>query len=441
MQLTGGLPQRFADEMGALLGPDFPKDIGLAVSGGGDSMAMLHLAAGWARTFGIQLWVATVDHGLRAESAEEAKLVAGECAGLGVPHSTLLWEGEKTGNLQDAARQARLDLINRWRGGVQHVLFAHTADDQAETFLMRLARGSGVDGLSGMRAVHRVEPIERSLVPIKTPQSPPLPSTRSNDWHVVRPLLDVSRAELRHYLDTLKIPYVDDPSNDNREFARVRMRQFLAEEGADLDRLLATQKAMARAQAALAQRAVDAAKEVRKPSPAAGILKFDRDAFAKIEEETQLRIMAGALQSVTGQAYRPRLDTLERSVKEAIDGRTATLHGAMILPRKWELFVGREYNAVKDVVVEAGPTSLWDRRWVCYGPEIKGFQVKALGSDGVRALKGECDTDIPYDLLLALPGIFDGDTLMACSSPPFGKRFIQQPRSYGKDFAQSFLTH
>ncbi len=129
--------------MGTLLGPDFPDHVALAVSGGGDSMAMLALTHDWARVMGLRVSVVTIDHGLRAASAEEAAMVGRECAALGHPHSILRWQWDGTGNLQDAARDARLRLIADWRGAIEHVLFAHTRDDQAETVVMRLARGSG----------------------------------------------------------------------------------------------------------------------------------------------------------------------------------------------------------------------------------------------------------------------------------------------------------
>ncbi|MBT8411376.1 MAG: tRNA lysidine(34) synthetase TilS, partial [Octadecabacter sp.] len=221
--------------MGQLLGPEFPKHIALAVSGGGDSMTMLALAHGWARVMGVGLWVVTVDHGLRPQSAAEAAMVATECAALGHPHATLRWHWDGKGNVQDAARQARLALIDRWREGVEHVLFAHTQDDVAETLLMRLARGSGVEGLSAMAARRHVTPHKGGYAPVLeadvTQTAPPPPALGASEvgrgFHVIRPMLGMSRAELRHYADTLHVPYVDDPSNADPRFDRVKARQIL----------------------------------------------------------------------------------------------------------------------------------------------------------------------------------------------------------------------
>ncbi len=128
--------------------------VGIAVSGGGDSIALLHLAQIWAVNNNVKVKVATVDHGLRSASASEAAGVASACALLGLDHRTLRWEGwHGQGDLQAVARNARQRLLADWARsvGIETVLLGHTMDDQAETVLMRLGRGSGVDGLSGMR--------------------------------------------------------------------------------------------------------------------------------------------------------------------------------------------------------------------------------------------------------------------------------------------------
>ena len=126
--------------------------LGVAVSGGSDSTALLHLAAGWAARNNVKLRVATVDHRLRAASADEARQVSRQASALDLAHHTLDWTGAPVGNLQNAAREARKALLGDWarRHGLDAVLLGHTATDQAETVLLRLARGSGVDGLAGM---------------------------------------------------------------------------------------------------------------------------------------------------------------------------------------------------------------------------------------------------------------------------------------------------
>ena len=130
--------------------------IGLSVSGGGDSTALLYLTKEWAERNKKTIFVATVDHGLREESLKEAQTVKNTCESLGIECTILKWtEWNKSGNLQDAARSARNRLISSWANGLglNAVATGHTVDDQAETFLLRLARGSGVDGLSGMAAL------------------------------------------------------------------------------------------------------------------------------------------------------------------------------------------------------------------------------------------------------------------------------------------------
>lgn len=395
------LTAQFAARLGQLLGPEFPGRIALAVSGGGDSMAMLHLAAGWARPMGIGLQVVTVDHGLRAESAAEAALVAQECAGLGLTHTTLPWTGwDGQGNLQDAARAARLRLIGAWQDRPRDVLFAHTQDDQAETLLLRLARGSGVDGLSAMAAI-------RDL----------------GDWRVLRPLLTVTRADLRHYLGTLRIPFVDDPSNDNPDFARVRVRGLIGQEGLSTDTLSRTAQRLARAREALDRRAADAYAETRQPVPVAGALGLNRTRFAGLETESQLRILAAGLNWLASATYRPRETALLDMLDRVLSGGTATLHGGVVLAQRDRIYLAREGKAAHSVAASTPDGADWDGRWRVFGPKDNGLDYRRLGHEGLAQLRSAAPDHwvrgrVPEPVLLGLPALWRAHDLLAC--PPLG---------------------
>lgn len=394
--MTDTLAEHFAGQMGRLLGPDFPEKIALAVSGGGDSMAMLALAHEWARVFGVGLHVVTVDHGLRQGSADEAMMVAGECATLGHPHTTLNWHWDGAGNLQDAARRARLSLINAWRGDISHVLFAHTQDDVAETFLMRLARGSGVEGLSAMadkRLVH-------------------------GSFHIIRPLLDVSRADLRHHIDTLKVPYVNDPSNEDPRFDRVRARAALREIGIDVDTLAATANRLSHASDALRVRAASVAERIIRADDD-GTLHIDRDGFALIERDTQRRLMAAALSWVSSAPYRPRASALEGLLDRVLSGGGGTLHGAEVCVEGETFTIFRELNALRDMA-RAPDRQLWDGRWLVLGKDIDGLTIRALGPDGWAQLPKDTRSDLNFRVAQTLPALFDAARLAAFAPAKFG---------------------
>ncbi len=204
---------RYAPDPGPLLSQGNDSDptdapIALAVSGGGDSMAMLVLAAA---AFPGHVIAATVDHGLRPAAADEAALVASVCASLGVPHARLTPLAPIAGNsVQRRARDARYAALEAWMAahGVDLLLTAHHAEDQAETLLMRLNRASGTTGLSGIRAVRR-----------------------SGAAWVLRPLLRWRRHELRAVAEATGVPWVEDPSNADPRHDRTRYRQFLAGQG------------------------------------------------------------------------------------------------------------------------------------------------------------------------------------------------------------------
>lgn len=202
------LTARFAADLGRLLpafGPRGRGRLGLAVSGGPDSTALLLLAAA---AFPGRVEAATVDHRLRSESAREASDVAAICAGLGVPHAVLEVEVPK-GNLQAEARQARYAALADWimTNGLDALATAHHADDQAETLLLRLNRASGVAGLAGARACGKVP---------------------GCDIPLVRPLLSWRRSELACIVETAGIEAVNDPSNADDRFDRARLRKSLA---------------------------------------------------------------------------------------------------------------------------------------------------------------------------------------------------------------------
>ncbi|MBD2842752.1 tRNA lysidine(34) synthetase TilS [Erythrobacter sp. KMU-140] len=182
--------------------------LGVAVSGGPDSLALLLLAH--AASGGGKVAAATVDHGLRQESASEADFVSDICAKLGVEHTVLNVEVSE-GNLQSNARAARYLALGQWHdeARVSAVMTAHHADDQAETLLMRLNRGSGVPGLAGIRSTTEIPGWGGSLF---------------------RPLLRWSKAELESVVAQAGIEPVRDPSNADEQFDRARMRRFLAEQ-------------------------------------------------------------------------------------------------------------------------------------------------------------------------------------------------------------------
>lgn len=416
--------------MGDLLGPEFPSDIGLAVSGGGDSMAMLTLAHNWTRVWGVRLWVVTVDHGLRDAAADEARLVAETCAELGWPHATIRWRWDGQGNVMDAARRARLRLIDAWRGDVTTVLMAHTEDDVAETFVMRLARGSGVEGLSAIAPARRVMvPDPATLMPEDVDgASPPAIDAASQraGFCIVRPCLGMARGALRHYLRTLKGTWVEDPTNDDPHYARAQARRALAtlgDMGLSTETLVETAQRLARSRAALSARAVDVWRAVGNEDARTGDLTINRDGFATVERDTQMRLLAAALQYVSGSAYRPRATALEALLDRALAGGGGTLLGCLVIVTRDTLRIAREYAAVADLRMPLKAKPLWDGRWRVTAQETAnlpdGAEVRALGAAGWALMPEDARTH-PFAAAQALPSIWAGDALLACPALDHG---------------------
>lgn len=378
-----------------------PRHVGLAVSGGGDSVAMLWLVAPWAKAQGRSVSVATVDHGLRPESADEAAFVAGLCREIGVRHDTLRWTGwDGRGNFQARAREARRGLLAEWaRGrGVDAVLLAHTQDDQAETFLLRLARGSGVDGLSGMA-----------------------PDRTEDGLRWLRPLLNLPRTMLRDYLRLAGRPWIDDPSNDDLRFDRVKARRALdalKPLGLEAEDLAQAAWRLSMASGALRWQAEHEAE--RLASVGGGEVRFPLDDLAGLPSETQLRLAASAIQWVSTTPYRPRLVALRTALGEAVRGRRRTLQGAMIVGRRTSgearrsnvIVITREPRAA----ARAAPvptTALWDGRWRLSGPHAPDLEVRMLGEGGLGLCPDWRDAGCERTSLLASPAVWRGSELVA----------------------------
>ena len=345
-------------------------------------MALLHLAHRWGAG---RVYAATVNHGLRPEAAAEAEGVARVCEALSVPHVTLPWRGwSGQGNLQAAAREARAGLLTDWASelGLDAVLLGHTADDQAETVLMRLARGSGVDGLAGMEA-------------------------RAGLF--LRPLLEVWRAELRDWLRARGLGWVEDPSNDDLRFDRVKARRLLEDLGGlglTSARLLETAEHMRRARATLWQAAgVWAGAHVRAE---AGDLLFDAQALDLSQGDSPGRVLSAAVQWIGGAAYRPRIEALREFAGGLLRGEARTLGGVWAQPDGARARLMREPGAVQGPV----PTgSVWDGRWQVSGPGAG--MVAALGEAGLSLCPAWRDAGLPRASLLTSPAVWQGETLIA----------------------------
>jgi tRNA(Ile)-lysidine synthase len=296
----------------------------LAVSGGPDSIAMMWLAARWRRAMGKgpHLVAVTIDHGLRPEGRREARGAKHLAKALELPHRTLRWRGAKpkTG-LPAAAREARYRLLAKaaQAAGATHVLTAHTQDDQAETLLMRMARGSGIAGLAAMAR-----------------------QSQRDGVVLARPLLHIPKARLVATLEKAGIGFADDPTNRDAKFTRPRFRALmptLAAEGFDARNLTRLASRLARANAALEILADGAERYLAlgQRDPAG----FDANAFAALAEEIRVRLLLRKIDRVghEGPAELGKVETLLGALDRAIaaaghaKGRTGlkqTLAGALV---------------------------------------------------------------------------------------------------------------
>ncbi len=380
-----------------------PPRIAVATSGGADSLALCLLAARWVRRRRGTLTALTVDHGLRFEAAAEARDVGRWLRQRRIAHRVLVWDGRKPATgVQEQARRARYELLSDWcrKHRILHLLLGHQRDDQAETLLLRLARGSGFDGLAAMPTI-----VERDGI------------------RYLRPLLDVSHAALVATLEHWRQPWLEDPSNDDARYARVRIRRSLAH-------MVVTNAALAQSARSIGRvRAVrDAAASAFLATAATidprGFCTLDRRLIADSDIDVVRGALARVLACVGGAEYPVRRARLAR-LADAVHGdgpfASSTLGGCRVIAQKEDrLLVCREAGRV-DAVDELPPGSTlrWDDRFEVILRQkgcARGLSVaKRAGNrwPGEEDAAHLAEQSLPRAVLPALPAVYRGAKLVA----------------------------
>jgi len=392
----------------AAVGPfESSPHVAVAVSGGADSMALCLLADEWVRGRGGRVSAITIDHGLRPSSAAEAMQVGRWMAALGIDHRVLRWDGRKPSTgVQAAARGERYRLMCGWcrEAGVLHLLLGHHLRDQAETVLMRLQHGSGVEGLAAMSAV-----------------------TETSAVRLVRPLLAVPPTRLRAVLSTRRMDWIDDPSNLDPTFLRSRLRAALPElaaTGITESSLAAVAHRMGRARVSLESAASALLARCCRLHPA-GYAYMDILAMAAAPAEVSLRALARALLCIGGRSYEPGSEKLERLHARIVVERgevASTLAGCRVIGADGGLLVCRESRGLPTpVVVASGDRLVWDGRFavgfaVAGGQSAKETRLLPLGAAGWSEVVGARPElrrhPVPRQARLSLPALADGEGIL-----------------------------
>ncbi|MCF8475127.1 MAG: tRNA lysidine(34) synthetase TilS [Emcibacter sp.] len=346
--------------------------VAVAVSGGADSLALAILLGEWCRGQGISLTALTVDHGLRPEAAIEAEQVGTWLKKYDIPHFILKWEGEKPhSNIQDEARLARYTLMGNWcaRHKIRKLFLAHHQGDQAETFLIRLFRGSGVNGLSAMKSISDF----------------PVSLDTGATVMLVRPLLNVTKERLEATLLDHKQNWIEDPSNQNESYTRIKVRNLLRDsdiEGLNTERMAKTAVRMGRVQSLLQSLTDELSERAVRFHPEAYAV-VNLDILLAAHEEISLRLLSYLVRELSGGPYSPRLTKLEalyHNLKEA-DFMGQTLRGCLITPMAGnQIMISRESSAIDDVIdLKNSCVTLWDGRFLVEN-EGKTGRLQKLGA-------------------------------------------------------------
>ena len=376
--------------------------MGLAISGGSDSMALFFSAL--AQFGANRLYGVTVEHGLREGAAQEALFVAKICAANGVHHKVLKLKNLTHGsNLQARARAARYDALTAWakEHSIQHICLGHSQTDVAETFLLRLARGSGVSGLAALA-----------------------PAFKKGDVTFHRPLLHESRENLQAFLKKMGQGWCNDPSNRDTAFERVKIRQALptfAELGLDAAGLANTAQRLAKARDVLHSATQTLAQSAC--TQVGNAICIDLKKLEDAAPDLTHRLYAWAVQWVAGAEYAPRAAALQRFVMSEKD---ATLGGCVgVKTKDAQHWIGREYAKIA-TLPSAKEGNAWDQKWQidALGAIYSGVMLAPLGPHGYRQIKAHSPPIhiLPRKIALSAPSLWQGDSLLSCPMLGYGEK-------------------
>jgi tRNA(Ile)-lysidine synthase len=362
----------------------------VAVSGGADSLALCLVANDWAQSTNRQMFALTVNHKLRHEADQECAWLSLEMKKHGIPHHILQWEGDKpTANLQALAREARYELMAEFchEHHISDLMLAHHQNDQAETFLMRLARGSGVEGLASMEVV-----------------------SKRADLNIYRPLLELKKTDLISYLNEIDQEWIEDPSNENEDFDRVRVRhhtELFEELGLSAERISLAAGNLQRANKAL-QRFTNEWLAHNVTLFDEGYGRIKKSGIIDSEDEILYRALKRIAHAINPQTYGPRLERLSRLKNELMRGETATLMNCRWINEDDHILVCRENRQpdIPDGVFVIENSHLFSEANLCNLGENGWVEVLRLEPE-------QREKKWPKAVRESLPALYQGDRLIA----------------------------
>ena len=384
------------------------KPIALAVSGGPDSTAMMQIAALSKKLKNNKVTVIVVDHGLREESKNEANIVGQNAKLLGFKFKILKWDGVKPKTrIQEIARKTRYKLMTSWckKKGIEKLFLAHHLDDQVETFLMRLGKGSGVDGLAVMNYVTEISSLK-----------------------LVRPFLEIPKTRFIKILSITNLEWISDPSNFSSDYKRSRIRKILpilSKEGINSKQIGLVIKRMRSAKDALnTQTNILLKKYLSNVDNVAYFLNKELLKDVK-EKEILLRVLEKIFMNISGSIYPPRRNKLENIISWILKNnniKAKTLTGVVVRKRKSELIFYREPDdCYKSVNIRplTSRYSCWDDRFFLKANKSNDLQIRALGDVGIKILKEEKILkrqgfqNVPLSAWKTVPGVWSKKRLIS----------------------------